>query len=132
MSGANESLLEKLLKPIRINPVFFSLSLSSLGLSYVLSDSDNTMDRVLSHISFFDAGLFLGMYLYSTKNYFRDRKIINKSGFDKRHGDLRVGRYCDRQAFYVASIENGFRDEAKNLINNTSNREKQFHYFPHI
>jgi len=129
----NETLMEKLLKPIRINPITFGGFLAGLGFGVLLSDSDNMLSGIssvvfegLGVVSFF-------MYLkYGVKSYFRDRGDLIKYGFDIRYGQKRMGEYCDRQAFYVACVERGFRSEVRALINETPNNSKRWRFFPQV
>ena len=132
MSGEKETLLEKILKPVRINPATLGISLANFGLWYMLGVSDRTMDQLpLQLLSGGVGGLWVGMYLFGVHNYFRDRRILKERGFDKRHGKLRMRHYCDRQAFNVASIETGYRNEVTDLIRQTPTEEKLHWYLPH-
>ena len=124
--------MEKILKPVRINPVTLGISLASFGLSYVFSESDNTIGQIASVFTNGIGGFFLGYYSWGVENYLRDGRILKEHGFDERHGVLRMEHYCNRQAFNVAGIERGYSDEVRELIERTPNKEKKFWYLPHI
>jgi hypothetical protein len=133
MSGRNETLLEKVLKPIRINPVTLGVSLASFGIGALFANSDNTSTQISSVIMFGLGGSSLFLYFkYGVKSYLRDKENLIYHGFNKKYGVLRMEEYCDRQAFLVACTEQGYRDEAKELIRNTPDKQKSRRFLPHI
>ncbi len=132
MSGKKETRLERAFKPIRINPVTFSAGAVSFpSWLYGLMNINNPLWATAAFLSSFGMG-FSGAYIYGCARYLGDRKSLRKYGYDEEWGRRRMGHYCDRQAFYVACVENGFRDEAKGLIKRTPKKEKRWPYFPHI
>lgn len=127
-----ESLLERILKPVRINPVTLGLSFTGVSISLLFDPKQDTSNLLLAIFSgSIIGGGFFGCYIYSGINYFRDRKILKRYGFDNSHGKRRVSKYCSRQAFYVACIENGYREEVSKFIEETPNKDKAFWYLPH-
>lgn len=132
MGGAKETTLEKLLKPLRINPIPLGISLTGIGLNYALTGSDSTIGQVTSTLAAAVGGYYFAYYLWGVKCYFKDRNVLKKNGFDEEVGKKRMKHYCNRQAFNVASIENGYRDEAKCLIERTPREEKMYPYLPHF
>jgi len=77
MNGKKETALEKILKPIRINPVAFGISAAGFGLGYLLNDLDNIIGKVASYISVFGGGCFLGFYSWSARHYLNDKKVTS-------------------------------------------------------
>jgi hypothetical protein len=133
MLSKKETLVEKLLKPIRINPVTLGASLTCFGIGSLLFSSDSIPAQISSVVMFCLGGPPFFIYLkYGLKSYLRDIQVLAEHGFDVRYGKLRMEEYCDRQAFYVACVEKGYREEAKTLIDNTPNNQKRGRLFPHI
>ena len=133
MSGKPESRLEKILKPIRINPVSFGIVIAGYGLSLLTESSDNTFTQLAPHISNITTASFLGLYFWSFNNYTTNKRIIKNYKFPSdliKHGKLRMEQYCDRQLFYVSAVENGLRNEALELINKTPKQNKRYNYLP--
>lgn len=129
MNEKKERILEKILKPIRINPV--SLVGSALVGTYwfLTKDSSNPFLEAMRYPSIGTGFMLITYYPFSVGCYLRDRRVLRRHGFDERYGKLRMEQYCSRQALYVASVENGFRDEVKNLINKTP---CQMSFLPHL
>lgn len=137
MSGKKETLLERILKPIRINPITLGVSLASFGIGGLLLNkylnSNNTPAQIFSFImlGLGQSPLFL-YFKYGVKSYFRDKNSLAEHGFDIRYGKLRMEEYCDRQAFYVACVEKGYREEVLSLINDFPNEQKRGKFFPRV
>lgn len=132
MSGSPESLLERIVKPVRINLVAAGLAVVGGGAAVLLIENANIVIKATAYLLGVASGSGIGCYARSVMNYHRDRVVLRELWFEKSYAALSMKHYCHRQAFLVASIEEGFRDEANTLIKNTPRGEKQLHWLPCI
>lgn len=133
MTGKKETLVEKILKPIRINPVTFGVAVAGFGLGILLLDQDDILRRAGSATTFLIGFAGFMQYIkYGVQAYFRNIESLTRYGFDKRYAVLEMREYCYRQAFYTACISTGNRDEAREFIEKTPKECKKFAFIPHI
>ena len=122
----NETKLERILRPVRINPVGFSIGvLSSL---YALIEDEAYLRTVDLGIS----GVFFGFYLGSIISYFRSKRGLVRHGFDERFARKMAIHYCDRQALYVACVERGYRGEFEECMERIPIEHKALEFIPHV
>ncbi len=126
MSGIKESLLEKITKPIRINPIMFLSSSFFFGLGYLLVHKPTNIH------AYGMGSLCLSFYLITLASYCIDKKRIKKQGFNEWFGATQMEAYCDRQALYVASVEKGYRNEVNAFMQHTPQEKKCLSFIPHI
>ncbi len=132
MSGSPESLLERIVKPVRINPVAVGLAVVGGGAAVLLVENANIVIKATAYLLGVVSGSGIGCYAHSVMNYRRDRAVLRELWFEASYAELRMRHYCHRQAFLVASIAEGFRDEANALIKNTPREKKKMHWIPGI
>jgi len=132
MSGRKETLLEKITKPLRLNPPGAALiGLGALA-HYVNSDSVEGLNEVGKGLAALGIYSGISLLLSGIAYYSLSKTALKNKGFDKRLAKPMMGHYCERQGFNVACIEAGYRDEARKLIEKTPANEKASAWIPHF
>jgi hypothetical protein len=133
MTGKKETLIEKIIKPVRINPVTFGVAVAGFGMSLLLYDQNDNIKQAWSGaMTIIGFAGFMQYMKYGVQAYFRSMESLTRHGFDERYAVLRMTEYCDRQAFYTACISTGNRNEARAFIENTPRECKKFAFIPHV
>jgi len=120
MTGAAETRLEKIIKPININPRAFGIAVAGLTLSFIdIEIGNSSLDSIISFsqiaISALGGGA-VGIYLYSTITYFGLKTIIKRHGVSSYYANLYLNKYSSRHPFYTAAVKHGYRDEVIELM----------------
>ena len=115
MSGKYESKLERILKPIRINPLASLLAIGGFGAAAIFGLFDDSLMRAAAYANCGVGGVGVVFYACSLMDYFKFRSDIRSNGFSFMRAQKRMRHYCDRHPFYVACIENGYRKEFEHL-----------------
>jgi len=135
MSGSKESRLERILRFARINPVMLGAAVATAGFYFLNWTSQDGVMRVFKDSSLIISTVLSTSYANSVACYLKDKKVLlnyAKHGFKKAYAKKRMRHYCLRQAFYVACIENGFREDIKEIIENTPKEKKAYAFLPHL
>lgn len=151
MSGKKESMLERILRPVRVHPgtipaipalataAFMAHYYVGQAYQHLVSNGFSVKDPDVMTAAGINAALFgLGVgiitaiYKRGMDRYLKDKKIIRKHGFDERHARLRMRTYCGRQSLYVASVEAGYREEFARVDAMVPPDKKAFNWLPQI
>ena len=132
MSGKEESLVERILKPVRINPLMLAAGIAEIIVGVLLWDNDNFVVKNLDALLLGSGAVVLAMYFHEIDRYRKEKRLLKQYGFSENHARNRMEWYCSRQTFYVACIEQGYRDEAKQIIEQTPKKQKKLAFLPHV
>ncbi len=133
-----ERIWEKVLKPIRINPpaaISTLTGISAIGASQQLIDTGHPAMGAIGILSGTTVMAFsLPTYRYALGEYRRCREMVECYGDRafRKASNTYLSHYCNRQAFYVAGVEHGFRDEARHRLKQVPENMKIYKHIPHF
>ncbi|MDP3966077.1 MAG: hypothetical protein Q8Q04_00925 [archaeon] len=129
--------LDKIVNTIRISP--HGITASIIGTGMILDRVCNlgiydSLPEGLKPIYNVSFGQIFGVSSFLANGipkYFKTKKLLKKSGIDKRHVEKNLVHYCDRQAYKAAAYECGMGKQFDE-INKNYEGGRHFKWMPEI
>lgn len=132
MSGRKETKIEGLTRLLRLNPV--GTTIMGLGVAAHMLNSDSVDMLNQAGVILADGATYTGLFLLIFgKGYYKGAKRnIKENGINAEFGNRQMRHYCNRQAYYVAAVEQGYRNEVEKFIKKIPAKKKIFGFIPNI